>query len=234
MLVLAGIALIIIFVTVMVPQLSGFFAEAGGTLPASTKLLLSANDFLTHWWWAILVGLAGLYAAWKAFVRTPAGRLAWDTFIWRVPVYGLVLRYRFYAQFARTLGTLVENGVTLLRALELLEEISGNEVIRLKMAEVRHAVVDGATLSTALAEQQLFPELFVDMMAVGEQTGRFAQTMNNIAEVYERELGRQVGVISTLIPPAIMLAVALVVGFVVFGILSAVFSMTAGLRAGAH
>lgn len=234
MLVVAGVVLIIIFVTVMVPQLTGFFKEAGGTLPASTQLLLSANDFLVHWWWALLAAVAGSYMGWKAIVRTPGGRLWWDTFIWRAPVYGLVLRYRFYAQFARTLGTLIENGVTLLRALELLEEISGNEFIRLRMAEVRHAVVDGATLSTALAEQQLFPELFVDMMAVGEQTGRFGQTMNNIAEVYERELGRQVGFISTLIPPAIMLAVAVVVGFVVFGILSAVFSMTSGLRAGAH
>lgn len=234
MLVVAGVVLIIIFVTVMVPQLSGFFAEAGGALPTSTKLLLSANDFLTHWWWAILVAIVGLYVGWKALVRTPGGRLAWDTFVWRVPLYGLVLRYRFFAQFARTLGTLIENGVTLLRALELLEEISGNEFIRIKMAEVRHAVTDGATLSTALTEQQLFPELFVDMMSVGEQTGRFAQTMNNIAEVYERELGRQVGIISTLIPPAIMLAVAVVVGFVVFGILSAVFSMTAGLRGGGH
>lgn len=234
MLVVSGVILITIFVTVMVPQLSGFFAEAGGSLPSSTKLLLSANDAIRHWWWAIAAAIAGIYMAWKAFVGTPGGRLAWDTFTWRAPVYGLVLRYRFFAQFARTLGTLVENGVTLLRALELLEEISGNEFIRLKMAEVRRAVTDGATLSTALAEQQLFPELFIDMMAVGEQTGRFANTMNNVAEVYERELGKQVGIISTLIPPAIMLAVAVVVGFVVFGILSAVFSMTAGLQGGKH
>src|SRR4051812_18751761 len=99
MLVLAGVVLIVIFVTVMVPQLSGFFAEAGGSLPTSTKLLLSANDVLTHWWWAILVVIVGVYLGWKTFVRSASGRLAWDTFVWRVPLYGLVLRYRFYAQF---------------------------------------------------------------------------------------------------------------------------------------
>ncbi len=232
LLVLAGFGLITIFTTVMVPQLTGFFKDVGGALPTSTQLLLKFNDVLTHEWWFILLGGAALYFAWRAAVREPAGRLAWDIFRWRAPLYSLVIRYRFYAQFARTLGTLVENGVTLLRALELLEDISGNAFVLAKMTDVRRAVVDGATLSTALAEQQLFPELFVDMLAVGEQTGRFAQTMNNIAEVYERELDKQVKIISTLIPPVIMLLVGAVVGFVVYGILSAVFGMTQSLRSG--
>jgi type II secretory pathway component PulF len=130
------------------------------------------------------------------------------------------------------LGTLVENGVTLLRALDLLEEMSGNEFVREKMGAIRSAVMDGATLSTAAGEEHLFPELFIDMMAVGEQTGRFGTTMNNIADVYERELDKQVQVISTLIPPLVMMVVAGLVGFIVFGILSAVFGMTQTLRAG--
>jgi type IV pilus assembly protein PilC len=104
--------------------------------------------------------------------------------------------------------------------------------VRERMVDVRRAVVDGATLSTAVAEQKLFPELFIDMMGVGEQTGRFATTMNNIADVYERELDKQVQVISTLIPPLVMMVVAGLVGFIVFGILSAVFGMTQTLRGG--
>ena len=234
MLVLAGIALIIIFMTVMVPQLTAFFKDAGSTLPGATQVLLKANDFLTHYWWAIGVAVFAIYMGWQALVRNPAGRAAWDTLLWKLPVYGMVMRHRYYAQFARTLGTLVENGVTLLRALELLEEISGNEFVRERMVDVRRAVVDGATLSTAVAEQKLFPELFIDMMAVGEQTGRFGTTMNNIADVYERELDKQVQVISTLIPPMVMMVVAGLVGFIVFGILSAVFGMTQTLRGGSH
>ncbi|RYD82954.1 MAG: hypothetical protein EOP84_08630, partial [Verrucomicrobiaceae bacterium] len=120
----------------------------------------------------------------------------------------------------------------LLRALELLEEIAENEWVRHRMVDVRRAVVDGATLSTALAEQKIFPEMFVDMLAVGEQTGRFGETMQNIADIYERELDKQVQVISTLIPPMVMLAIALVVGLVVYGILSAVFGMTQNLNRG--
>ena len=99
-----------------------------------------------------------------------------------------------------------------------------------KMVEVRRAVIDGATLSTALTAQQLFPDLFTDMMAVGEQTGHFSQTMQTIADVYERELDRTVKTISALIPPVIIVLIAIVVGFVVYSILSAVFEMTHSLQ----
>ncbi len=231
-LVVAGIGLIIIFMTVMVPKLLDFFKGSGQQLPAATQLLVNANNFLVHYWWAMILALVGLFMVFKAFTRSPEGRKAWDFFTWRIPLSSLIIRYRFYAQFARTLGTLVENGVTLLRSLELLEDVAGNEYVRARMVEVRKAVVDGATLSVALGEQAIFPELFVDMMAVGEQTGKFGSTMQLIADVYERELDRQIQIVSTLIPPLVMFAIAAVVGLVVYGILSAVFGLTDGLRAG--
>jgi type II secretory pathway component PulF len=147
------------------------------------------------------------------------------------PGYGRVIKSRHYAQFARTLGTLMENGVPLLRALDLVTEIAGNRYIETKLANVRRAVIDGANLSAALAAQGLFPELLTDMMAVGEQTGHFAKTMQTIADVYERELDRTVNIISALIPPVIIAVIAVVVGFVVYSVLSAVFEMTSGLQA---
>src|SRR4029077_16878283 len=157
-----------------------------------------------------------------AFVRTDEGRIVWDRFRLRVPGYGRIVRHRYYAQFSRTLGTLMENGIPLLRALDLVSEIAGNRYLEAKLTEVRRAVIDGATLSSALGGQHLFPELFTDMMAVGEQTGHFAETMQTIADVYERELDRTVAVISQLIPPFIIILIATVVGFVVYSILSAV------------
>ena len=142
------------------------------------------------------------------------------------------MRHRYYAQFARTLGTLILNGVTLLKALELIEDIAGNAFVREKMRAAQQAVVDGQALSNALLQQDICPELFIDMLAVGEQSGRLGETLGNIADVYDRELDKQVKLISTLIPPLVMIGIAVVVGFVVFGILSAVFSMTQGLRPG--
>jgi type II secretory pathway component PulF len=182
---------------------------------------------------AILI-VIGASVGFRAFVRTEEGRLTWDRFRLSIPGYGRVIRHRYYAQFSRTLGTLIQNGIPLLRALDLVSEIAGNRYLELKVMEARRAVIDGATLSTALSAQQIFPDLFTDMMAVGEQTGRFGETMQTIADVYERELDRNVAIISQLIPPVIIVVIATVVGLVVYSILSAVFEATHSLQFRPH
>ena len=231
---IAGTILITVFITFMVPQLTSFMSQNGGTLPLPTRILLSVHHAITAYWWLAAILVVGGIMGFRAFVRTAEGRVAWDRFRLKVPGYGRLIRHRYYAQFSRTLGTLMENGIPLLRSLDLVAEIAGNKFLELKLIEVRRAVIDGATLSTALSEQQLFPDLFTDMMAVGEQTGHFAETMQTIADVYERELDRTVGVISTLIPIVIVVLIAIVVGLVVYSILSAVFEMTHGLQVRPH
>ena len=227
---LAGVALITIFITFMVPQLTTFMSQSGGALPLPTRILLGAHHVITAYWWLAVVLAIGFAVGLRAFVRTDEGRIAWDRFRLMVPGYGRVLRHRYYAQFSRTLGTLMENGIPLLKALDLVTEIAGNRYLEAQLVEVRRAVIDGANLSVALNSQKLFPELFTDMMAVGEQTGHFAQTMQTVADVYERELDRTVNVISALIPPLIIALIAVIVGFVVYSILSAVFEMTSSLQ----
>ena len=231
---IAGAGLITVFVTFMVPQLTSFMTANGGALPLATRLLLQAHHLITGYWWLAILIAIGAVVGFRAFVRTEDGRLTWDRFRLVIPGYGRVVRHRYYAQFSRTMGTLMENGIPLLRALDLVKEIAGNKFLEKKLAEVRRAVIDGATLSTALAAQHLFPELFTDMMAVGEQTGHFAQTMQTIADVYERELDRTVKIISALVPPVIIIMIAAIVGVVVYSILSAVFEMTHSLQIRPH
>lgn len=227
---LAGLILVTVFITFMVPQLTQFMSQNGGALPLPTRILMSGHHFLTGYWWLLVLLVAGAFAGWRAFVRTEEGRLAWDRFRLNIPGYGRIIRHRLYAQFSRTLGTLTENGIPLLRSLDLVSEIADNRYIEEQLTTVRRAVIDGATLSAALASQNLFPDLLTDMMAVGEQTGHFAQTMQTIADVYERELDRTVTITSSLIAPAIIVLIAVVVGFVVYSILSAVFEMTHSLQ----
>jgi type II secretory pathway component PulF len=231
---LAGAVLITIFITFMVPQLTGFMAQTGGALPLPTRILLQIHHAITGYWWVgVLAGISAV-VGFRALVRSDEGRIGWDRFRLMMPGYGRVIRHRYYAQFSRTLGTLMENGVPLLRALDLVTEIAGNRFLELKLSEVRKAVIDGATLSAALQAQKMFPDLFTDMMSVGEQTGHFAETMQAIADVYERELDKTVGLISQLIPPVIIVVIAVLVGLVVFSILSAVFEMTHSLQIRPH
>jgi type II secretory pathway component PulF len=231
---LAGAVLITIFITFMVPQLSGFMAQTGGALPLPTRILMQIHHAITGYWWVgVLVGISAI-VGFRALVRTDEGRIGWDRFRLMIPGYGRVIRHRYYAQFSRTLGTLMENGIPLLRALDLVTEIAGNRFLELRLGDVRKAVIDGATLSAALQAQKLFPDLFTDMMSVGEQTGHFADTMQAIADVYERELDKTVDLISQLIPPVIIVVIAVLVGLVVFSILSAVFEMTHSLQIRPH
>jgi len=231
---LAGAVLVTIFITFMVPQLTGFMAQTGGALPLPTRILLHIHHALTGYWWVgVLAGISAIIG-FRALVRSEEGRIGWDRFRLMIPGYGRVIRHRYYAQFSRTLGTLIENGIPLLRALDLVTEIAGNRFLELKLSEVRKAVIDGATLSAALQAQKMFPDLFTDMMSVGEQTGHFAETMQAIADVYERELDKTVGLISQLIPPVIIVVIAVLVGLVVFSILSAVFEMTHSLQFRPH
>jgi type II secretory pathway component PulF len=231
---LAGAVLVTIFITFMVPQLTGFMAQTGGALPLPTRILLHIHHAITGYWWVGVLAGIGAVVGFRALVRSDEGRIGWDRFQLMIPGYGRVIRHRYYAQFSRTLGTLIENGIPLLRALDLVTEIAGNRFLEQKLGEVRKAVIDGATLSAALQAQKLFPDLFTDMMSVGEQTGHFAETMQAIADVYERELDKTVGLISQLIPPVIIVVIAALVGLVVFSILSAVFEMTHSLQVRPH
>ncbi len=229
-LVVAGVGLIIIFITVMVPQLKGFFSNTnGGALPLPTRVLIETNRLIVGYWWVgVLAGILA-FSLFKAFTKSPAGRLRWDHFKLSMPAFGSVLSYQFFAQFARTMGTLLQNGVTLLRTMELLEDMSGNTFLKARMAETRAALIEGSSLSNALARQAVFPELYVDMMAVGEQSGRFAETMQMVADVYERELDQRIKIATAIIPPIIIVIIAALVGAVVFSIISAVFSVSQGL-----
>ncbi len=226
----AGAGLITVFITFMVPQLTQFMSQNGGALPLPTRVLMSVHHIITTYWWLALLLIIGAIAAWRAYVRTDEGRTTWDRFRLTIPGYGRVVRHQYYAQFSRTLGTLAENGIPLLRSLDLVTEIADNRYVEKNLVEVRRSVVDGAHLSAALAAQKLFPDLLTDMMAVGEQTGHFAQTMMTIADIYERELDRTVTITSSLIAPVIIVLIAIVVGFVVYSILSAVFEMTHSLQ----
>ncbi|MEP7016015.1 MAG: type II secretion system F family protein [Verrucomicrobiota bacterium] len=232
----AGVALITIFITFMVPKLVGFMSQtqSGAQLPFATRILIQINHLVVGYWWVAALAVVGCVIGFRALVRTDEGRIAWDRFRLVIPAYGRVVRHRFYAQFARTLATLMENGVPLLRSLDLVAEIAANRYLEVKLVEVRRAVIDGATLSAALARQKLFPDLFTDMMSVGEQTGHFVETMQSVADVYERELDKTSSVISQLIPPIIIALIALIIGLVVYSILSAVFEMTKSLQVRPH
>src|SRR6266853_99713 len=146
-----------------------------------------------------------------------------------MPALGGIAEANAFGQFARTLATLLENGVPVLTALQIVEDTMTNRIIANEIHEARTRVTDGTSISQPLAKGKVFPPLLLDMLAVGEESGEMVPALKNIADMYEHELSHKIKIFTTLLEPAIIIFMALMVGSIVFSILTAVFDITASI-----
>lgn len=224
-------ALTMIFTMVfVVPRFSTIFEELGSTLPLPTRILIGSSSFLLHWGWLllILIGVGTVFL--RRYLNTPVGRLRWHALQLRLPVFKKIVAANAFAQFARTLGALLHNGVPVLQALDIVKDSMGNLIIAEQIREARERVTDGSTISGPLAAGNVFPALLTDMLAVGEQSGDMPGALGHIARRYDDELDRSVKVFTTILEPLMIVMMAVLVGFVAISMLMAVFDLTSGLN----
>jgi len=224
-LVFVGGASIIILLTFVIPKFSVIFSDMGQAIPFSTRFLLDLSEVLRSYWWVILGGLGAIVFFLRRYFTTRAGRLRLDRNKLSFPVVGGLVRKIEVARFARTLGTLTKSGVPILQALVLVKDIIGNRVIAKSMEEVYDKVKEGDKLSKPLSDSGIFPSLAIQMITVGEETGRLDGMLLRVAENYEKMVKDTVKRFISLLEPAMILAMGLVVGFVVISMLMAIFSM---------
>lgn len=227
---LAGVGLLIIFMTFLLPQLTSLLGRTGQQLPLVTRALVAASEWLGEWWWTIPIALVALFVAHRLWVRTPAGRTAWDAFLLRVPLLGEMFRKRFLAQFLQTLSTLAANGVNLLHGLSLVRGTFGNTRITRALEEVSAEVAEGVPLSRSLRKQDIIPPALIDILRIGEQTGDIAAALRRGAEKYDREFNLVMQRFATLIQPLSILIVALFVGLVAYAMITGILTTVSGLR----
>ncbi len=225
----AATCVIIFFMTFMVPRFAQMFKEMNATMPLPTRMLIAVSDGFTAYWWIGALAILAAVIMYRARARTPEGRLALDAMKLRLPVIGGIIKASAFAQFARTLATLLENGVPVLNALQIVEDTMTNRVIANEIREARTRVTDGTSISQPLAAGKIFPPLLIDMLAVGEESGEVVPALTNIADSYEQELTHTLKVFTALLEPAIIIFMALVVGSIVMSILLAVFDLTSGI-----
>ncbi len=226
----AGFLTMIFVMLVVIPKFAAVFADLGGTLPLPTRILLGASSFLLKWGWAVGLAAIFLIGTFRKWVKTEKGRFKWDGLQLRLPVFKHIVSANAFAQFARTLGALLQNGVPVLNALSIVENTVGNTVIAGEIREARTRVTDGSTISKPLAAGKVFPPLLTDMLAVGEETGDMPAALTNIARRYDSDLDRAVKMLTTVMEPILILLVAILVGFVAVSMLMAVFELTSGLK----
>jgi general secretion pathway protein F/type IV pilus assembly protein PilC len=222
--------LLIVFMRVMVPQITDLLANNGQKLPTVTQMLIKFNTFVGHWWWLLAILMMTAFLIFRAYIGTPKGLMWWHDAKLRLPLAGPVIATRFYAQFAHSLGNLVSNGVPLLNSIRLVSKISANVFIQDLLGKVTNLVSEGAPLSSALRKVGHFPMLLIDMIAVGEQTGSLGKSLEKCATRYDKELDKKIKRMTAMISPIIIIFMAVIVGIVAYSIVSAIFQSVTGIR----
>lgn len=226
----AGIGLMIVFMTVLVPQLEKLFAKTQQSVPFTTKMLIGTSDFFAAYWW-VLAGLLFLASgAFMMMLQNPRGRLWWDEKKMEIPLYGPVAKAHFFAQFSHTLSNLVANGIVLHKGLQLVGKATPNVFIRMRLAKITDLVGEGGLLSRSMDRVGWFPPLLIDMVGVGEQTGELSVSLEKIATRFDKELNTKIHRLTTLIQPVIIIVMAVMVGVVVYSILAGIFQAIQGIR----
>lgn len=221
-----GILTVIILLTVVLPKLFAMLRDMLKVLPWPTLVLLETSTFLKTYWPILLVlGIAAI-AGYSAYKRTPKGAARLDALKLRVPVLGGVFMASALSRFARTLGTLVKSGVSLLPALKIVENTIGNIALSQLISQVSEETRGGDSLAGPLKKLGVFPRTVVQMISVGEESGKLDEMLLKVAEIQEREMRAKTRTLISLLAPALILVVGALVGFMVIALLLPIFQMS--------
>lgn len=225
-----GVFTVTVLLTLVLPRLFSMLEEMLEVLPLPTLILLRLSRVLHDYWYLVLAGVAGATFAWRGYLRSPAGALRWDTIKLRLPLLGAVFRAAALGRFARTLGTLARSGVSLLPALKIVEHTIGNRLLAAQISHVAEDTRGGDSLAAPLRKLGLFPNTVVQMIDVGEQTGKLDQMLLKVADLEERQMRARTKTLVSLLAPALILVVGALVGFMVIALLLPIFRMSRAIH----
>jgi general secretion pathway protein F len=226
--ILIGVAVtsVIVLLIFVVPQFQQTFAQAGKALPLPTEIVIYVGTALRKYWWAMILVVAVLVWVVRRRLKSPAVRFRWDGRVLRMPLIGDLLGKVEVARFARTLATLLGNGVTLLAGLAIVKDTMTNSVLAQSLDSVITRLREGKGFGKPLAETGLYPKLATQMILVGEESGRLEEMLNRVAEVYDREVQMAIKRFLAVLEPMLILGLAVLIGGIVFSILLGVMGMS--------
>lgn len=223
--VVVGTVIMAVLMIKVIPNITSMFKQQGKTLPWNTRLLIWTSDVLGQWWWAITIGLIGAIILFMRWARSKEGRRVWDAFALRLPVVGELVRTVNVSRFARTLGTMLQSGVPMLRALETAKQIVGNVLIQGAIEDAKRAVTEGESLAQTLKKSGHFPATMIHMVAVGERAGQLEQMLERVATTYDAEIDAKLSRFTSLLEPLMLVVMGGAVAFIVFSILQPIMDL---------
>ena len=227
----AGSLAMVVFMTVLVPQMTKLFNKTGGTMPLPTRILIFLGDNFRTYGLPVGVLILLLVVAFLGYIRQPGGRRWWDEAKLRIPLMGGLMSASFYAQFCQTMANLLQNGLPLLTALKLMSRATGNVFFRALVMRITDIVGEGASLTRAMKAVGHFPADLRDLVKVGEQTGDLGGTMEKIGQRYEKIIQQRIDRIMSLVPLIIIAALGLMVLLIAWSMIAGIFGAMHGLQA---
>lgn len=224
---------ILFFLLFLLPRLKTLLTSLGGKMPASTSLLINLSNFaLSPWGVLAVIGLVVAIVSFFGWRQTAAGRAATDAWLLKLPLIGPFVVAQTVLAFAQTLSVLLENGITAAEALRMTEKQIENTVHRNAFNTATARVLEGEALSVALTRTGCFPDLVLDRLAVGENTGNVVPSLKQIATAYQKLISNQLSLFTKVIASGVLMAVFIFVGFIAFAIVSAVFQVSSSFKMG--
>lgn len=222
---LIGVLVVSLLMVTVVPKVTAIFDNLGQALPWNTVLLIFVSRAMAAYWWAIAIVVAGMIYAFQRWIKTPKGRLRWDGFRLRAPIFGRLNLLASVARFTRTLATLLASGVQLLRAMEIGRNVLENARLEAVVSEAIGSIREGESIAEPLKRSKAFPPMVTHMIAVGERTGQLEAMLENVARAYEADVETKVVALTSLLEPLLILVLGVGVGFIVISILMPLMQM---------
>lgn len=225
--ILMVVSLVSVFVLMVfvVPHFTQLFDDAGRALPMLTQVVVGSAELLRGYWWALIGAVVLIVLLLRHRLGDPAFRLRWDAGVLRLPLAGDLVRKLETARFSRTLGTLLGNGVPLLTAMSIVRETLNNRVLERGMGVAVEGLKGGQGMSAPLMEADLFPKLGMQMIRVGEETGRLEGMLMQVADIYDREVRVAVQRMLSLLEPVLIVGLGLLIATIIVSILIAIVSV---------
>lgn len=221
-----GTTLVSILMVAVVPNVTTIFASMDQALPWYTALLITTSDFMSSYWWLLLSLLAlGIYL-FRRWLRTTKGKLTWDGFVLKVPVFGKVILMLSIARFARTLSTLLASGVALLGAMDIVANVLGNAALEKVVHEAISSIREGQSIAEPLKRSGRFPPIVTHMITIGEKSGQLESMLQSVSDAYDTEVENRVQMLTSLLEPLIIVMMGSVVGFIAVSILMPLIQMS--------
>jgi general secretion pathway protein F len=224
-LLLMSVASLFVMLTFVVPQFEEMFKSAGKALPIPTQIVVGLAEFLQNYWWALFLTVFTTVMVMKSQLASPSGRRAWDARFLKMPLFGDIILNKEVANFSRTFGTLLGNGVSILNSLTVVKETVGNLVLAEILDEVEEQLKQGKTLADALTPHKLFPKLAIQMIKMGEETGRLEEMLMRVAMIYDKQLRTTIQRMLALLEPVLIISLGLMIGGIIVSILLAILSV---------